>query len=202
MLASRTLPSNDRRRVQENFNRFLNILNNRYQEALLSEFAVTLGDEFQCILRDPSVIPDLVWDIRLATQLPRMRLGIGFGRIDTAIPVQAINLDGPSLHNARSAIDSAKKNSLLGGVFLGFGETTDTIANGIAQLLWFHVSRRSEAQLLIMDLLRKGHQQAQIAKITGYTPQAVHQHKNAAGWEAFNSGELALRCLLRQYRRD
>ena len=201
MLASRNLPSDDRRRVQNKFNNFIDALNRRYREALLSDFVVTLGDEFQCILRDASAIPDLIWDTTLAKQLPQLRLGMGFGTIDTAIPVRAINLDGPALHNARSAIDTAKKENILGGVFYGFGEMTDTIANGIARLLRFHVSKRSVAQLQIIDLLRKGHSQTEIAKMTERTPQAINAHKNAAGWEAFKAGEEALRRLLQQYNR-
>jgi hypothetical protein len=201
MLASRSLPSDDRSRVQEVFNDFIDLLNRRYREALLSDFVVTIGDEFQGILRDPTVISDLIWDTTLAKQLPQFRLGIGFGRIDTAIPIRAINLDGPALHNARAAVDIAKKDEILGGVFYGFGEMTDTIANGIARLLRFHVSKRSEAQLQIIELLRKGHSQTEIAKMTGRTPQAINSHKSAAGWEAFNAGDKALRRLLQQYQR-
>jgi hypothetical protein len=202
MLASRSLASDDRSRVQEEFNNFIDLLNRKYREALLSDFVVTLGDEFQGILRDPTVISDLIWDTTLAKQLPQLRLGIGFGRIDTAIPVRAINLDGPALHNARAAVDLAKKDDILGGVFYGFGEMSDTIANGIARLLRFHVSKRSDAQLQIIELLRNGHSQTEIAKMTGRTPQAINAHKSAAGWEAFSAGDKALQRILQQYKRD
>jgi hypothetical protein len=197
MLASRALQGRQRLRVQTEFNDFVALMNRRYKAALVSEFAITLGDEFQCILADPTVLPDIIWDISRADRFPQLRLGIGFGRIDTLIPRQAINLDGPALHNARTAIEKAKSDKLLGGVFHGFGDTIDTVANGIARLLRFHISKRSETQLRVLDLLRSGHTQIEIAKKIGRTPQAVSDHKNAAGWEAYEAGERALRQILR-----
>jgi hypothetical protein len=150
---------------------------------LLSKFAITLGDEFQGILSDPSILPDVIWDVANIKGLPALRLGIGYGRIDTEIPLRAINLDGPALHRARAAIEKAKSEKLLGGVFLGFGADIDAIANGFARLLHFHISKRSETQRLIMGLLREGHTQIEIANIIHRTPQAVNDHKNAAGFQ-------------------
>lgn len=196
MLASRKLRSPQRMRVQVDFNQFVDSLNQRYRSALVSEFAITLGDEFQGILSDPRVIPEIIWDVSNAAKLPRFRLGVGYGAIHTIIPRRAINLDGPGLHHARAAIETARHNGLLGGVFCGFGSNTDVIANGIARLLQFHFSRRSPAQLRILGLLRAGHSQAEIARITGKTPQAINSHKNASGWDAYRAGEEALRRLL------
>jgi hypothetical protein len=200
MLASRTLQPRMRLRVQLKFNDLIAQLNFRYRDALVSEFTITLGDEFQCILSNPAVLPDLIWDLARVQDLPRFRLGIGFGRIDTIIPPQAVNLDGPALHNARAAIEQAKTEKTFGGVFCGFGETTDIVANGIARLLQFHLSKRSPTQLRILDLLRAGNSQVEIAKIIRRTPQAVNARKTAAGWESWQAGEQALRRILQSTR--
>jgi hypothetical protein len=199
MLASRTLTGGKRLRAQARFTEFIERLNRdtRYRGALRSKFAITLGDEFQGILRDASILPDLIWDIANATDLPVFRLGIGYGRLDTAIPSFAINLDGPALHHARAAIDIAKSEKLLGGVFFGFGSEVDQAANGVARLLWFHMQKRTPAQRTIIGLLRQGHSQVEIAQLIHRTPQAVNAHKNAAGWDAFHAGEQAMRAILR-----
>jgi len=199
MVDSRNLSSEERMGVQIRFTKFIADLNRhpRYRPALLSKFAITLGDEFHCILKDASVLPDLLWDVEQIADLPKFRIGVGYGRIDTEIPPYAINVDGPALHFARAAIDIAKSENLLGGVFVGFSEEVDQVANGIARLLWFHLDKRTGAQRTVIGLLRQGTSQTEIAKIIGRTPQAVTDHKIAAGWEAFHAGEQALCAILK-----
>ena len=194
MVDSRTISGHARMRVQLRFSRFIAELNRnpRYRRALRSRFAITLGDEFHCVLQDPLVLPDLLWDVDNAADLPHFRIGIGYGKIDTEIPTYAVNVDGPALHHAREAIDLAKKEDLLGGVFAGFGEQNDLVANGVARLLQFQLEKSTSIQRNILGLLRQGRSQVEIAALTGRSPQAVSDHKSAAGWDAFHAGELAL----------
>jgi hypothetical protein len=196
MLRSRDFAGAQRSRMQKDFNLLIGNLNLHYGAYLRSQFAITLGDEFQGLLQDPSIVPDIMWEVQRSSVLPRFRLGIGFGTIDTEIPHKAINLDGPAFHQARAAIQHAKKERILGAVFEGFGEQIDTIANGIARLLEFHITRRSERQLQVIDLLRKSLSQVEAADHIGRTPQAVSKHRKAAGWEALCAGEEALRAAL------
>lgn len=193
MVRSRAFEGDARLKMQARFNRLIRQLNQRYRAVLRSEFTVTLGDEFQGLFNDPSVIPDLIWDIRRGDDLPEFRLGIGLGRIDTNIPSKAINLDGPAFHRARAAIQEAKADGIAGAVFLGFGEQVDIIANGIARLLDFHVASRSEKQLEVGEHLRHSTSQVEVASKMGLTPQAVNNHKKALGWTTYQAGEDALR---------
>ncbi|MGB9031355.1 MAG: SatD family protein [Acidobacteriaceae bacterium] len=199
MLDSRAASGSRRMRIQKRFNQFIGGLNRsaHYGPALRSRFAITLGDEFQGILNNASVLPDLIWDVTNATDLPAFRLGIGYGTIDTEIPPYAINLDGPALHHARTAIDIAKKEGFLGGVFVGFGEEIDVAANGVARLLWFQMHKRTPAQLRVLGLLREGRTQVEIARRLRRKPQVINKQKIAAGWEAFHAGEQALCAILR-----
>lgn len=196
MVRSREFAGEERSQVQDDFNLFIEHLNHRYGASLRAQFTITLGDEFQGLLEDPSIVPDIIWEVHQGRALPGFRLGIGFGRIDTKIPTTAINLDGPAFHRARAAIQRAKSEGMMGGVFEGFGEQVDIIANGIARLLEFHVRRRSKKQLQVIDLLRHSMSQIEVADKIGLTPQAVNDHKKAAGWEAYRAGEEALRQVL------
>lgn len=196
MVRSRDFAGEERSQVQEDFNLFIDHLNHKYGDSLRSQFAITLGDEFQGLLEDPSIVPDIIWEAHQWQGLPGFRLGIGFGRIDTKIPPTAINLDGPAFHRARAAIQRAKSEGMMGGVFAGFGEQIDIIAYGIACLLEFHVRRRSKKQLQMIDLLRHSASQIEVANKIGLTPQAVNDSKKAAGWEAYRAGEEALRQVL------
>jgi hypothetical protein len=94
---------------------------------------------------------------------------------------------------ARAAIQRAKSEELLRGVFLGFGDEVDVIANGIARLLQFHLDRRSDKQLEVMQFLRMGNSQVQIAAKLGLSSQVVNKRKKPVGWEAFKAGEEALK---------
>jgi len=196
MIRSRRFTGAARYKLQGLFNELINSLNEQFGRSLRSAFTVTLGDEFQGLLSEPSCIAEVLWALQQFPGLPQLRLGIGLGRIDTAIPPTAINLDGPAFHNARAAIMRAKSEKISGAMFLGFGEQIDCAANGIARMMEFHLEKRSKKQREVMNLLRQQKSQVEIAIMVGASPQAVNRHKQAAGWEAFHAGEMALQQVL------
>src|SRR5438552_2721950 len=131
MVRSRDLSSSQRRALQRRFSRLIDNLNREYRKAIAARFVITLGDEFQGILHSAAFVPDLIWHLEQNFPERELRVGIGFGTLDTALQKVAINVDGPVLHAARAAIEHAKKAKALGGVFHGFGDLDD-ILNGIA----------------------------------------------------------------------
>jgi hypothetical protein len=132
MVRSRELPRIQRPGVQQRFKEFVGYLNKTYSRNILSKFVITLGDEFQGLLSSAAPIPDLMWDIDHRFSDRSLRVGMGFGALDTPIQKEAINVDGPALHLARVAIQTAHEKRWYGGVFLGFSEL-DTVMNGIAR---------------------------------------------------------------------
>lgn len=198
MVKSRELSRARRPEVQLSFTDFIGDLNQKYKRALVARFVVTLGDEFQGLLWDASILPDLLWDMHYKFQMRSLRVGIGFGMIDTPIGRHAINVDGPALHHARNAIDIAKKEKLLGGVFFGFGEGNDSAFNGYARLLQYHRSRLKKQQRKVFELLRQSLTQTAAASELNISRQAVSMYAAAAGWEAYREGEIGWRALLSQ----
>jgi len=198
MVKSRDVPRAQRPEIQLSFSEFVAALNHTYKDALVARFIVTLGDEFQGLLSDARALPDLLWDMHYKFHMRQLRVGIGFGTIDTPIGKNAINVDGPALHHARNAIDIAKKDKLLGGVFDGFGATSDAAFNGYARLLQHHRSRLKPQQRKVFELLRQSLTQAAVAKELGITRQAVSLYAAAAGWEAYREGEQGWSALLAQ----
>lgn len=88
-----------------------------------AEFVITTGDEFQGLLK---VGADPLWFARFVQNVmgdePRLRFGIGKGELATKrTPDKAIGIDGPCFHNARDAIDAAKKDDVTCRV-KGFGD--------------------------------------------------------------------------------
>lgn len=195
MVGSRSITRGERPRAQAQFSTFVDLLNERYKGAMLSRFAITLGDEFQGVVGDASAIPGMIWDVETEFRARVLRLGFGYGTIDTAMPKFAINLDGPALHEARAAIEEAKAKKKLGGVFRGEGIPAAEL-NGFARLLWFHRARRTEQQLKVLGMLRQGMPQVKIAERLRQTPQAVYDHVKSAGWEAYREGEAGFAAVL------
>lgn len=196
LVASRSIPVAERGRVQQDLQALLEWLNRRYRKAILAEFVITIGDEFQALLRDPSVTPDLIWDIEARLPELQTRLGIGFGKLHTALRPTAIGMDGPAFHTAREAIELAAKKRWLGGVFRGFGQDADVILNGFARLLHHQRSGMTKRQRQVAALLRAGRIQTDAARSLGITKQSVRDHVAALGWESYSAGEAGWRAAL------
>jgi hypothetical protein len=197
MVGSRAIVPSKRRILQKRFATLIASLNQDYQGVIASRFVITLGDEFQGLLNSTSMIPDLIW--RLERDLPQrqFRVGIGLGSLDTPLQQYAINVDGPALHNARAAIDHAKKTKVLGGVFRGFGDLDD-ILEGIGRLLWFQRSRWTYSQRKIANLLRNGMSQAEVAEALRIKRQVVSRQVRASGCYPYIAGERAWRIILQK----
>jgi hypothetical protein len=196
MVKSRELSRVQRPKVQLNFSEFVAYLNHKYKKAILARFVITLGDEFQGLISDACIIPDLLWDMDYKFETRLLRAGVGFGAIDTPIGRDAINIDGPALHKAREAIEVSRKEKLLGGVFVGFGEPYDSAFNGFARLLHRHRSRLKRQQRRVIEQLRQSQTQSAVADQMGVSRQAVSLYAGAAGWEAYREGENGWRALL------
>lgn len=198
MVKSRELESSQRESIQKHFAELIKNLNTEYRKEIASKFVITLGDEFQGLLSTSTLIPDLIWQLEENFPERELRVGIGLGTLDTALQKFAINIDGPALHVAREAIEIAKKNNILGGVFVGFRQL-DEVLNGIARLLWFHRSNWTLSQRRIMGLLRKGMAQSEVAEQLKIKRQVVSKQVSASGWMPYISAERAWRIILQDF---
>jgi SatD family protein len=195
MVRSRDLPRSRRRVLQKQFGVLIVNLNRNYRKTVASRFVITLGDEFQGILNSSAMIPDLLWHLEQDFPGRELRVGLGFGTLDTPLQKDAINIDGPVLHLARVAIDQAKKSHALGGVFRGFGDL-DGILNALARLLWFHRSLWTRSQRRIAGLIRQGMSQTQVAKKLRIRRQVVSRQVLASGCFQYIAAENAWRMIL------
>lgn len=197
MVGSRGVPHSRRSALQKQFSGLIVHLNRTYRKTIASKFVITLGDEFQGMLNSAASIPDLIWHLEQDFPQRELRVGIGFGSLDTELQPYAINIDGPVLHFARAAIDDARKAKALGGVFRGFGDL-DEILNGMARLLRYHRSHWTPSQRSIASLLRQGMSQTQIAKRLGIRKQVVSRQVRASGCVQYIAAEDAWRMILQK----
>ena len=198
MVASRALSRAQRSCVQEQFTHLIDTLNERFRKDLRAKFIITLGDEFQGLLRNPAIIPQLIWTLGQLFTARELRLGFGRGEIHTSIKEYAINVDGPALHNARASIEIAKQRGLQGGVFTGFGAALDPALNGFARVLEYQRTAWPARQLEVIKRLHDGRKQSEIAQELGITKQAVSRYAALAGWQAYAEAEAGWSALLRE----
>lgn len=100
----------DRGTAQENLRNTLKRINEKYAAEIASSFVITLGDEFQGLLKKPGSILAMVTEIERKMYPINIRFGLGIGRISTSINrEEAIGADGPGYHEARKAIDNLKR---------------------------------------------------------------------------------------------
>ena len=103
IIESRSLAN--RAKIQEALSQALNGLNERYQGHLASCFSLTLGDEFQGLLKVGAPIFQMIDELRLALPDLNLRFGLGLGEILTSInPAVSLGADGPAYWRAREAI--------------------------------------------------------------------------------------------------
>ena len=184
--------------MQIKFQNLVKYLNKKYSEQILSKFVITLGDEFQGLLRSSIFIPEMISDLEDNFPDRVLRAGVGFGLLHTAVPEQAINVDGPALHNARFAIEKAKEKNLLGGVFVGF-ENLDKVLDGIARILWFHRANLTPLQRTFLNRLQSNISQTEIANSMKITRQAVSKQVVSAGLQPYLECEAAWRVIFQEY---
>jgi hypothetical protein len=196
IVASRRLQATGRRSVQQHLIAVLKELNRSIGESLVGEFTITLGDEFEAVLRPEftkSVIPDLLWTIEKELPGVSIRFGIGMGGIDTDIVRNPLEMDGPAFHTARTAIETAAADEKMGGVFQGFGDENDVVLNGLARVLHHQRDGWSPQQRRVANLLREGKRQHEAADILNLSRQAISAYARAADWNGYAEGEAAWR---------
>jgi hypothetical protein len=195
IIRSRRIVGVDRRDLQKNIEGTLADLNRRFADALAAKFVLTIGDEFQALLKTGKPIPEIIRHIEVALPDVEIRLGIGRGPLETALRKDAIGMDGPVWHAARAAIGLAKADHLLGGVFSGFGND-DPVLNGLARVLHYVRHRLTSKQRAILEHLLKSNNQRKLANKTGVSPQAISKQARASGSDAYREAEDAFRTVL------
>lgn len=172
--------------------------NQKYSNAILSKFIITAGDEFQGLLKQADVLPDIIWELETTFKY-QIRFGIGCGILNTQLQDDAIGMDGPVWYEARDAIKDAFINKRNGGVFKGFDDNDDLILNGFARILYYHRTSFTEKQRRIVNLLRQGKTQIEVAKKLKTTRQAIYKFAKSAGWNGYAEAEKGWKVALTKY---
>ncbi len=106
---SRQFSPSERKHIQKQFQQAIEVINREFKHEIISHFLITLGDEFQGVLK--SIVPSYQFVCRWTEILKPVNFsfGIGEGEIVTPLQKKALGMDGPAFHRARAALEEAKR---------------------------------------------------------------------------------------------
>ena len=181
----------NRAQQQEALNQVLDNLNDRYQAHLASRFSLTLGDEFQGLVKVGAPIFQMIDELRLALPELNLRFGLGLGEILTSInPALSLGADGPAYWRAREAIQQVHQQHHYETVhvYLVTGqEDQDTILNHSLALSEFVRSSWIQSQMetfrTILDLgyYQSRFDQKRVASALGLSSSAFAKRMKSSG---------------------
>ncbi len=187
---SRLLAPRLRTRLQADLRAALPELNRRYRGALAARFAVTLGDELQCLLTISAPLWELAHDLR--ARLPHVAWVVACGRgpISTPLAPTAPEVDGPCFHAARAAMERAKRQRLV-FAFGGFPAALDPLASYYSALYWSWTPRQRRAATLLRLL-----SPADAAARLHVDRSAISHLARRMAWPLVAEGDKMFRALL------
>lgn len=193
VIASRLLPERRRARLQAELRRAMPEFNRRWRRFLAARFAVTLGDEFQCLLRTAQPVWDIAHGVR--DRFPDVAWVIACGRGPIATRLEpgltAPEVDGPCFHAARTAMEAAKRSRRL-LAFGGFAPTVAAFADYYSALYWSWTPRQRRTA----NLLRRAEAVPGVARALHVHPSAVSHLKRRMAWPLVDAGDKMFRAAL------
>lgn len=197
----------DSKMVQERFDlqkqleKMLQKMNELFADYLASCFTLTLGDEFQALLKVDAPIFHIIDTLRSEISPTQLRFGIGLGEIVTAIdPLISIGADGPAYWNARAAINMVHQKNDYGNTQIYFSsgnEKRDFFVNAlIASGEAIRSGWRGSQEEILQDLLKRfvyseNFSQQDLAQSLTINPSALSKRLKSSSIRVYLRGREA-----------
>lgn len=197
----------DSKMVQERFDlqkqleKTLQTMNELFGEFLASSFTLTLGDEFQALLKVDAPVFQMIDTLRSELTPTQLRFGIGLGEIVTDIdPLQSIGADGPAYWNARAAINLVHQKNDYGNTQIYFScgkEKQDFFVNAlIASGEAIRSGWRGSQEEILLDLLKRcvyseNFSQQDLAQSLEINPSALSKRLKSSSIRVYLRGRAA-----------
>ncbi len=197
----------DSKMVQERFDlqkqleKTLQTMNELFGEFIASNFTLTLGDEFQGLLKVDAPVFQMIDTLRSLLTPTQLRFGIGLGEIVTDIdPLQSIGADGPAYWNARAAINLVHQKNDYGNTqiyFLSGKEKQDFFVNAlIASGEAIRSGWRGSQEEILLDLLNRcvyseNFSQQDLAQSLEINPSALSKRLKSSSIRVYLRGRAA-----------
>lgn len=194
----------NREEIQNKLKNMLNYINKEYNEYIESKFTITLGDEFQCLFNDASVVIDVIEYIKQEFDVS-VRFGIGIGFITTTINKEiAIGADGPAYHYAREAINNAKASeskhcTFASDVKIKLEDSyNEEVINTMLALLGSINSNRTPSQKRIIKHMKDGMTQKELGKIVNLDQSTIQRSFEKSSYYQYIDGLKVVKKIMKE----
>ena len=187
--------------LQKQLEKTLQTMNELFGEFLASSFTLTLGDEFQALLKADAPVFQIIDTLRSELTPTQLRFGIGLGEIVTDIdPLQSIGADGPAYWNARAAINLVHQKNDYGNTQIYFTcgkEKQDFFVNAlIASGEAIRSGWRGSQEEILLDLLKRcvyseNFSQQDLAQSLAINPSALSKRLKSSSIRVYLRGRAA-----------
>jgi|LSQX01.3.fsa_nt_gb hypothetical protein len=180
----------ERLKVQERIKVIFQQMNKKYKELIISRLTLTLGDEFQVILKPQGEIFQFLDDLEYRMELP-FRTGIGYGTLLTEIdPKMSVGADGEAFWHAREAIEKLREKDWNGRskvFFRGLGSPEEEMLNTLLLLSdtikdqWTSLQRETFHELLKRGIYQENFEQKSLAREMGISQSSLSKRLSGGG---------------------
>lgn len=187
--------------LQKQLEKTLQTMNELFGEFIASNFTLTLGDEFQALLKVDAPVFQMIDTLRSELTPTQLRFGIGLGEIVTDIdPLQSIGADGPAYWNARAAINLVHQKNDYGNTQIYFSsgkEKQDFFVNAlIASGEAIRSGWRGSQEEILLDLLKRcvyseNFSQQDLAQSLEINPSALSKRLKSSSIRVYFRGRAA-----------
>ena len=187
--------------LQKQVEKTLQKMNELFGDYLASRFTLTLGDEFQALLKVDAPVFQIIDTLRSELNPTQLRFGIGFGEIVTAIdPLQSVGADGPAYWNARAAINFVHQKNDYGNTQIYFSsgkENQDFFVNAlIASGEAIRSGWRDSQEEILLNLLKRSvysesFSQQDLAQSLAINPSALSKRLKSSSVRVYLRGRAA-----------
>ena len=184
--------------LQKQLEKTLQKINELFKDYLASSFTLTLGDEFQALLKVDAPIFQIIDTLRSELTPTQLRFGIGLGEIVTAIdPLQSVGADGPAYWNARAAINFVHQKNDYGNTQIYFSsgkENQDFFVNAlIASGEAIRSGWRDSQEEILLNLLKRSvysesFSQQDLAQSLAINPSALSKRLKSSSVRVYLRG--------------
>ena len=187
--------------LQKQVEKTLQKMNELFGDYLASRFTLTLGDEFQALLKVDAPVFQIIDTLRSELNPTQLRFGIGLGEIVTAIdPLQSVGADGPAYWNARAAINFVHQKNDYGNTQIYFSsgkENQDYFVNAlIASGEAIRSGWRESQEEILLNLLKRSvysetFSQQDLAQSLELNPSALSKRLKSSSIRVYLRGRAA-----------
>ena len=187
--------------LQKQIEKTLQKMNELFGDYLASRFTLTLGDEFQALLKVDAPVFQIIDTLRSELTPTQLRFGIGLGEIVTDIdPLQSIGADGPAYWNARAAINLVHQKNDYGNTQIYFSsgkENQDFFVNSlIASGEAIRSGWRDSQEEILLNLLKRSvysesFSQQDLAQSLAINPSALSKRLKSSSIRVYLRGRAA-----------